>query len=158
VTCPDHPDGCTLDLDPRAVELAETALNAAMTNDVRAAVDAIQAIGKETGEGGLGDAVLAWCDAYIERMPGARAAADRGAMISPAFMVEGSGVIGGPEGAPVEVRWAARLIVARALDDQATFMALLGAVPEDPRIRGDHIWGLVSTVAASLRMFTGTPS
>lgn len=132
----------------RAMELATTALHAAMAGDTEKAVQAIQAIDGETGSGGLMDAILGWCDTYAAHLH------HGGRWAMPAWKLDGSDTITGPEGVPVEFVWAGRLIIARANDDQAAFIGLVNAVPQDSTVMGDHIWALLSTVALSLRQLT----
>lgn len=48
-----------------------------------------------------------------------------------AFLETGSGAIQGADEVPPPVRWAGRLVMARACDDHATFTALIDSVTTD---------------------------
>lgn len=142
----------TADIDygprnPRAMDLARTALWAAVRDDTDQAVAAVKSISSETGGEGLMDAILGWCDTAI-----AQAGVEVGAPIRIAWMeAETLRVNAGPEEVRPTARWAGRLLAARAADDQDMFMALMDSIPHDPKAVGDHVWELVQMVALNLR-------
>ena len=67
MTIHDHGQG-SCPRNRRAMELATTALHAAMAGDTEKAVEAVQAIDGETGSSGLMDAILGWCDTYAAHL------------------------------------------------------------------------------------------
>ena len=135
--------------NPRAMELAAVAMHAATAGDTGRAMKAMQTISDETGGEGLMDAILGWCDTLIANTPGIEV----GKPVAIAWMEAETRRI---NTCPDEVRptavWAARLIAARAANDEATFHALMESVPhQPPTAMGDHVWELVQMVALNLR-------
>lgn len=130
------------------IKLATTALHAAMRDDWPAATTAVQAINDRHGGRGLMAAILAWCDTAILKMTGSFTASGS---VAVAFQAVETGEIGGADDVPAEVRWAGRLIAARAADDEPTFNALIESVPSDPKAMGAHVARLLEMVAINIR-------
>ncbi|MFI6819232.1 hypothetical protein ACIBG7_43075 [Nonomuraea sp. NPDC050328] len=132
----------------RWFELGTAALHAAMRtpHDLTAAVGHVQALIDECEPDGLVRAILAWSDTLIDR---SGMFAD-GSLIQLMWLPEGADAAVFADDVEPLTRWSGRLLVARALDDQATWEALMDSVPDDPRVRGDHVLALLRIVALNL--------
>ncbi|HEX6681524.1 MAG TPA: hypothetical protein VF062_01930 [Candidatus Limnocylindrales bacterium] len=130
----------------KPIRLARTALDAAMAGRWDAAQRALQRIGEECGDDGLGSAVLALCDTLIAHATDGDVGA-KSARIS--FMNGDTGQLDQPgsDQVPAEVQWAARLIGARAAMDEDRFVAVLDELPRDGLAIGRHVWSLLQVVA-----------
>jgi hypothetical protein len=56
----------------------------------------------------------------------------------------------GSDATPATVRWAARLIQARAAMDEAAFNSCLADLPDDGVERANHIWAVLQSVAVTI--------
>jgi hypothetical protein len=133
---------------PAVIKLATTALHAGMRGDWPAATRATQAINDRHGGDGLLAAMLAWTDTFIHHRIGAFVSDKPVAL---AFQSVETGEIESADEVRPEIRWAGQMITARATDDKATWDALLGAVPQDPKVIGAHVGALLETIVLGLR-------
>jgi hypothetical protein len=135
-------------IERRAMRLASAALSCAMAEDWGRATKAMQRIGDECGQVGIRRAVLGWSDTLIARM-----GHTPGQPVAIAFQQAETGRIdtADSEYVPDRVRWAGRVIAARAADDQATWDALMDSLPEDGRVIGQYVGAVLETVALMLR-------
>lgn len=130
--------------DARAMKIAGIALNLATKGDNE---EAARYVARLNGTDGLIDAILAWIDTYIgavypNHKPGQRIAIRW--LFTPTDEVQTA------DDVQPSMRWAGRLIAARAADDEAAFMDLLRSVPEGAAL-GDCIMALLHAVAESLK-------
>lgn len=133
--------------DKRAVRLAGDALRAALTENWPVANKTVERIDAECGATGIVTAILGWSDTLIARVPNLT-----GRPVRLAFMNADSGRIDeNADDVPDETRWAGRLLAARAADDEATWNALVDALPDDPAAVGAHVGHLLQMVALNLR-------
>jgi hypothetical protein len=124
-------------IERRAMTLATVALHAAMAGDWDKATDAVQRISDECGAVGIGRAILGWSDTMIARLVTGHIP---GQPIRLAFQqVETGRIDTDADKVPAEVRWAGRVIAARAANDHATWDALMDALPDDGQAIGAHV-------------------
>lgn len=135
-------------VEKRAIRLASVALNRAIAQDWDRATKAVQRISDECGQVGVGRAILGWSDTLISRM-----GHTPGKPVAIAFQQAETGRIdtADSEYVPDRVRWAGRVIAARAADDQPTWDALMAALPDDGKAIGEHVAAVLETVALMLR-------
>ncbi len=115
--------------DPRLLKLAAAALWAAVAEDWTRANKAAQMIGDEFGGDGVVTAMIGWADTVIAQTPGL---VGDGRPVRLAFQQLETGHIDyDAERVPDGVRWAGRLLTARAADDEDAFAALIDSVPDD---------------------------
>lgn len=121
--------------DPRTTKIATVALHLAMQDKLR---EAAGYVARLNGTDGLITAMLAWIDTYIAQCHPNHAP---GALIRIAWTFTPTGEIQDADQVDPSMRWAGRLIAARAADDEPAFMALLHGVahslnnPDSPRAR-----------------------
>lgn len=131
----------------RALRLAGNALRAAYADNLPLANTIIERIDAECGVEGVTLAILGWSDTLIKRTPHLT-----GKPVRLAFMNADSGRVDeNADDVPQEVRWAGRLIAARAADDEQTWNALIDALPRDEAAVGRHVGHLLQMVALNLR-------
>lgn len=139
----------------RARHLAAGALHAAIREDWPAASRAMQAISTETGGAGTTAALVAWCDTLItvqRRAAGLPGEPAPGEVTRPGWLDAGTGQVTLNAGdVPPAVQWAGQLVAARAALDLDGFNALLTAMPEDRKARGDYAGALLHACAATAR-------
>lgn len=105
--------------------------------------------------GRLGDVLLGWCDTYIDHAF-AGLGPDPAGMVTTNFQfVGGNRVVGGPvdvddPAVPPEFMWAGRLITARALMDEDTYLALVNTLPTE--LAEKYFKAVLTTVALTMRM------
>jgi hypothetical protein len=135
-------------VEQRAIRLASAALTCAVSNDWDRATKAVQRIGDECGEVGVGRAILGWSDTLIHRM-----GHKPGKPVNLVFQQVETGRIDTADGehVPERVRWAGKVIAARAADDEAAWDALMKALPEDGAVVGQHVAAVLEMVALMLR-------
>lgn len=105
--------------------LASNALAAARVHQWDAAGRYTQRLVDECGSDGFQQAVLAWIDTYLSA-----AGITEGCAVRPVFLNVDSGELDtDADKVRLDVRWAGRLIMARANDDEPTYRALIGALP-----------------------------
>jgi hypothetical protein len=135
-------------VEKRAIRLAAAALTCAMAQDWERASKAVQRISDECGSVGVGRAILGWSDTLISRM-----GHTPGRPVAIAFQEVESGRIDSADGdfVPERVKWAGRVLAARAADDQATWDALMDALPDDGTAIGEHVAAVLEMCALMLR-------
>lgn len=132
--------------EKRAIRLATDALHAALADDWARATRAVQRTSDECGAEGVARAILGWSDTLIGRMPGGK-----GKPVRLAFMEAESGRIDtNADDVPPRVRWAGRVLAARAADDKATWDALMDALPDDGQVIGEYVSAVLEMVALTL--------
>lgn len=129
----------------KPVRLAGAALHAGLANKWETAARYVERISVECGEEGLGTALMAWCDAYVDHSTGGNPATLR---VHMAHMEVESGRLDGD--VPDKVLWAGRLVAARAEMDEARFTAVLGELPYDGYEVGRYVLALVESVATTI--------
>lgn len=134
----------------KPVRLAHAALFAAIDGKWKRVEGLLIRLNTECPGPGLGDALVAWCDALAEHsndgMP------EFGRVRVQTLEVE-TGAMNAPNGETPEIRWVGRLITARAAGDRAAFeacMADLNAI-SDGFARGRYVLQLVESVALTVR-------
>lgn len=130
------------------IALATRALHAAMAGQDEQAAAFVQQINDTYGADGLMVALLAWCDTFTLNVTGGFTASGPVAL---RWRFEDTGTVQTADEVPPAARWAGRLLIARATDDQAMFNTLMASIPPDPRIVGDHVLALLDMVALNLR-------
>jgi hypothetical protein len=134
----------------KAVRLAGAALHAGIDGDWTKASYYVQRINDECDPSGLCDAPIGWCDTQIEHATGGDFEfSDR---FQAHTMEVGSGQLDRDD-APARVRWAYRLVLARARGDETEFRALLDDLNsfEDGAQRGSYVGALVESAALAMR-------
>jgi hypothetical protein len=127
----------------RAVKIATIALHRAMADDLPGAADYV----KRLSGNDLLTAILGWIDTYIV---GAHPGYTPGsADIAVAWLNLPTGDVETADEVSPSMRWAGRLIAARAADDEEGFMAVLRSLAEGTEL-GDGVMALLHVVAASL--------
>lgn len=135
----------------RAVRLAAIALYAAMAENWPAATRAVQAINDRCGSAGISRAVLCWSDTLIDYNPETNG---DGRPVRLSFMNADTGHVNFDDDAdavPEQFRWAGRIIAARAAQDLPAWEAMIDALPDDPKVHGDHVGAVLQVVALTLR-------
>jgi hypothetical protein len=131
----------------RARTLAAEALAFARRHDWPAANSRVQALHSECGPDGTLFAVVGWCDT----LAAAQGINENSGPLALGWRDQDTGrVHAGTDGVPPRIRWAGQLIVARAALDEATFFALIKALPKDRKIVGDHVGAVLETVAITM--------
>ena len=134
----------------RMRSLATTALHAAVKEDWPAAQKNVQAL-SDLDDGSLGAAILAWCDTCLASQG---IAIDDSRPVQVKWQQDGEGPLQSADEVRPAVRWCGQLINARAAGDEATFMALIGAVPEGLEF-GRYVGTLLQCIAVTLRVTAG---
>jgi hypothetical protein len=130
----------------RVMFLAGAALQASVDQDAPATAAAINAISAEYGGEGLTEAIIAWCDT----LTGAHLLPPEGISPGPAGPVTPAWP-GAADDVDPQVRWAGRIVRARARTDKDTFNALIAALPEDGLAGSQHLAVLLNLIATNLR-------
>ncbi|WP_433078959.1 hypothetical protein ACQP1P_38810 [Dactylosporangium sp. CA-052675] len=134
----------------KPVRLAHAVLQAAVEQDLGKAERLLHRLNAECPGPGLGDALVAWCDALAEH------ANDGMPEFGKVRVLDINQETGAQltELTPTQ-RWANRMIVARAAGDRRAFEALLAEVNAigDGRERGRYVVELVLAVAGTIRLF-----
>jgi hypothetical protein len=135
----------------RAIQLAGAALRAAMAGDWGAAGAAIQAASDECGGGGVELCVRSWCDTTINRFRQVTGT-PANAPVRPVWVqADTSRVYADADEVPPAVRWAGRVMAARASLDREAYEALLESIPHDDVAVGEHLHALLDSAAQTLR-------
>ena len=121
--------------------LAGAALQGAVAQDLPATAAAMNAISAEYGSEGLTEAIIAWCDA-LTAGPG---------------WVDETGLARTADDVDPQVRWAGRIVMARAREDKDTFDALIAALPDDGMAGSQHLAVLLNLIAKTLHPATSGP-
>ena len=129
----------------RVMFLAGAALQASVDQDAPATAAAINAISAEYGGEGLTEAIIAWCDtlARAHPLPPEEISPGPAGSVTPAWP-------GAADDVDPQVRWAGRMVMARAREDKDTFNALIAALPDDGMARSQHLAVLLNLIATNL--------
>jgi len=130
---------------------AAAVLQAARLGDQAATVAAAKALLAAHGSGVIPQVMVAWIDTLI----GARGITEVGQPARIMFADTDTGAIGDVTQVRPEVAWAGRLINARIADDEESFRALMGAVPEGKSDR--YVTTLLDCCAQSINLAIGRP-
>jgi hypothetical protein len=130
----------------RVMFLAGAALQGAVDQDAPAAAAAINAISAEYGGEGLTEAIIAWCDTLTAALP-----IPSGGDLAGLGWVDETGQARAADDVDPQVRWAGRIVMARAREDQDTFSALIAALPDDGAAVSQHLAVLLRLIATNLR-------
>jgi hypothetical protein len=133
----------------RVMFLAGAALQGSVDQDAPATAAAINAISAEYGGEGLTEAIIAWCDTLTAARPLPR----EGLSPGPAGSVEPDWPSAADDVDP-QVRWAGRMVMARAREDKDTFNALIAALPDDGMAGQQHLAVLLNLIATNLHPVT----
>ena len=130
----------------RVMFLAGAALQASVDQDAPATAAAINAISAEYGGEGLTEAIIAWCDTLTRAhpLPPEEISPGPAGSVTPAWP-------GAADDVDPQVRWAGRIVMARAREDKDTFNALIAALPDDGMARSQHVAVLLNLIATNLR-------
>lgn len=133
-------------VDPWLFELATQAFHAAQRGDYNESARVIMTIGSKFGGPALCEAMQAWADTCLH----AQGIHERGHASRPVWCNSDTGAVDiGFAEVCREVRWSGQLLAARAADDQATWDALILAVPDDMTAISDHVCAFLATCAAT---------
>lgn len=135
------------DLKEQARTLAAYALRDARAGDYAAASRHVRQLNAECGSQGTMIAVCGWCDTLAAQ---SGISESSGPLALGWKDTETGRVHSGTEGVPDRVRWAGRLIVARAALDKPMFDALLAALPHDKAVVGSYVGAVLETVAITM--------
>lgn len=134
----------------KPVRLAHAALLAAVDLKWRRCEELLARLNRECPGPGLGDALVAWCDAMQEHSTDGDMTFQQVRTIPMAIE---TGELDAEAGKTPYLAWCGRIIAARAAGDRAAFVACmdeLNAIP-DGRERGRYVCMLVESVALTMR-------
>ena len=131
----------------RARDFAARALNAAIRGEWDIASKIVRRMNAELGSAGAMIAVVGWCDTLTMRL-GLNEA--EGALAL-GFVDESTGTRSMAGGVAPRIAWAGQLIIARARLDEQMFNALIGALPDDPKVVGSYVGAVLECVATTLK-------
>jgi hypothetical protein len=134
----------------KPVRLAHAALVAGVDGKWKRVEDILRRLNTECPGPGLGDALVAWCDAMAQHAEGGEPEFQP---VRIATMNADTGGLNSPEGNTPELRWAGRLIAARAAGDRDQFVAVMDELNaiDDGFTRGRYVVQLVESVALVMR-------
>lgn len=135
-------------LAPPWAEAAAAAFTAAASEDMVSAAAILQNMVDTHGSEIVIDVMVAWINATI-RHAGIRQVGpgeDR-AITLDGFVSSVDGSTYDTAAVPAEVRWAGRLMTARASNDSKTFAALINEAPDDPEVWGRYVLTLLNCCA-----------
>lgn len=139
------------ELEELAVGFASAALLSALAGDWGAATAAVRSASDRCGGEGVELCIRAWCDTLVDAYRQATGT-QADAPVRPVWVdPETSQVATDAAGVPPEVRWAGRVIAARAALDCDAYGALLLSIPDDDAACGAHVLTLLDSVAQTLR-------
>lgn len=130
----------------RVMFLAGAALQGSVDQDAPATAAAINAISAEYGGEGLTEAIIAWCDTLTGALPLPPEESSPG----PAGPVKPDWPAAADDADP-QVRWASRIVMARARMDNDAFNALIAALPDDGMAGSQQLAVLLNLIATNLR-------
>lgn len=134
----------------KPVRLAHAALFAAVDLKWRRCEELLARLNRECPGPGLGDALVAWCDAMQEHSTDGDMSFQKVRTIPMAIE---TGELDAAAGKTRYLAWCGRIIAARAAGDRDGFVACmdeLNAIP-DGRERGRYVCMLVESVALTMR-------
>lgn len=133
----------------KPARLAAAALAAAQADKTNTAAGYIKRISDECGGEGLEVALRTWCDATVDHATDGDRAAGRPNI---SFVNAKTGELdnAASDRVPPSIRWAGRLIAARAALDLDAYRALLDELPEDGAEIGTYFLAVVNVVATTI--------
>jgi hypothetical protein len=134
----------------KPVRLAHAALAAATAGKWKSVATTVERISTECPGVGLGDALVAWCDAIAEHSNDGMPEFGR---VRVATLETDTGAMNAPSGQTPHIQWVGRLIAARAAGDRAAFEACMDELNAivDGFERGRYVLQLVESVALTIR-------
>ncbi len=134
----------------KPVRLAHAALAAAIDGKWRRAEELITRINTECAGPGLGDSLVAWCDAMQEHATDGDMSFQK---IRTVTMAIETGEMDHERAKTPHMDWVRNLLTARSAGDRDTFVALLEELNSvgDGWERGRYVGQLVESVALSIR-------
>lgn len=134
----------------RARELSTVALHGAQLSDWERARAAVVTLNDELGGDGIMFAIVAWCDTLIVRQQQVTGQKE-GDFVRPAWLNTDTGDIAlNADDVPPPIRWAGRLVAARAAMDHDAWDALVKSIPDTPMATTEHVSALLTSVAMTL--------
>jgi hypothetical protein len=134
----------------RALELSTVALHSAQLENWARAATAVKALNDELGGEGIMFALAGWCDTLIVRQQEIMGGQD-GDIARPAWLNATTGEVAlDADDVPPPVRWAGRLVAARAALDHDAWDALIASIPDAPMAASEHVSALLNSVAMTL--------
>jgi hypothetical protein len=134
----------------RARELSTVALHSAQLENWAHAGTAVKTLNDELGGEGVMFALTAWCDTLITRQREILGRQDDD-IVRPAWLNATTGEVALDAGdVPPEIRWAGRLVAARAALDHDAWSALIASIPDTPMAVSEHVSALLNGVAMTL--------
>lgn len=134
----------------KPIRLAHAALAAGIDGNWRRVEDLLNRLNAECPGPGLGDALVAWCDALAEHSCDGMPEFGR---VKVAHLNVDTGAMNQQDEITPERSWVGRLLAARGAGDRDAFAALLdelNAIPDGFQ-RGHHVSTLVESVALTIR-------
>jgi hypothetical protein len=134
----------------KPVRLAHAALYAGIDGKWKRVEDILNRLNSECPGPGLGDALVAWCDALAEHSTGGKPVFGR---VKVSHLNVDTGSMDNQAEITPERAWVARLVAARAAGDRDAFVALieeLNAI-DDGFEQGKYVATLVECVALTMR-------
>lgn len=134
----------------KPVRLASAALRSAQASKWESAYRYVKRINDECGGEGLEVALRAWIDTYVDHATdGDTRRARIGRM---GYINADSGRLDHDDSAelPARVRWAGRLVAARAALDEDAYVAALEDLPEEGTETGSFVAAVLEACAASI--------
>jgi len=136
----------------KPVRLAHQAITAGVDGKWSRVGDIVKRLNIECPGPGLGDALVAWCDALAEHANDGMPEFGRARV---AHLNKDTGTINKKEEITPEREWVARLVTARAAGDRDAFVAAMDELNaiSDGFERGRYVLTLVESVALTIRSF-----
>jgi hypothetical protein len=128
------------------VKDAAVVFTAAYREQPEECAEALAGLHDRHGGEGLAQAVILWCDAYVDH---ARGGQPRTNLPVKLIFMEEDGEQATVDQVPPELVWAGRLLAARCAWDRDTFIALLSTVPDGED--GRWVVALLQVVTSVMR-------
>lgn len=139
-------------MDRSWMPLASAALTCSAEADYARAGKACQALADQYGADLIPTILMAWIDTVLAQAGHKQGGKPSGV----AWFIEETGEIRDADGMPPAARWAGRLFIARANNDEPQFRALIGSVASDEEW-SRNVGAVLNSMGAQLRML-GWPS
>lgn len=136
----------------RAIELSTAALHGAQMDDGGRINLAMRSLNEELGGPGIMFALAGWCDTLALRQQAVTGSIGSD-LVRPVWLDENGNVQTDPDDVPGPVRWAGRLIAARAALDKDTWDALIAAIPDGSVT--EYVSVVLISVARTLNTLAG---
>lgn len=134
----------------KPVRLAHAALAAGVRGEWKRVEAALNRLNTECPGPGLGDALVAWCDAHAEHSCDGMPEFGR---VKVAYLNTDTGTMNKQDEITPQRAWAGRLLAARGEGDRDAFIALLDELNTIPDgfARGRYVATLIECVALTIR-------